>query len=89
MGTREDTRTCSPKCRKALSRLMGGGDGARAQPVTVTDKADAAGPFRVFLNNRHVSSHATYTLAEQAIDGWREEWDGVFVIKQVSKQPSN
>jgi Zn finger protein HypA/HybF involved in hydrogenase expression len=41
LACREDAATCSPKCRKARNRLLGGSDIARKRDA-VTDIADDA-----------------------------------------------
>jgi hypothetical protein len=80
-ATREDATTCSPKCRKARNRLLGGGDGERCREGEdgVTDKPNV---FRVLWNDQHVGSFPTRELAELAIAGWMPEWGGGFRVKE-------
>ena len=81
---REDALTCSPRCRKAWNRLMGGdvssaagSDGSEA----VTDKPGDS--YRVLLNGKWIASKPTRAEAELLVHGWLEWWDGEFTIEPV------
>lgn len=79
LACREDANTCSPKCRKARNRLLGGSDGTREPAEGVTDKPRV---FRVLQDGLHVASFASREEAELRRAEWAGEWPrSVFSIQ--------
>lgn len=80
LGTREDSKTCTPRCRKALNRLMGGDDEGRREGA-VTDQMNEI--YRVLLDGKWIATKTTRIEAEQLIADLMQEWDGEFTVKPI------
>jgi hypothetical protein len=88
LSTREDSQTCSAKCRKAWNRLLGGPSladpGDAGEGGNVTDLPD--GPHHVYLDGEWKTTKPTRAEAEAVVASWLEEWDGEFTIEPVKKR---